>query len=254
MVFSQWFYPRNKQPLRKTGATFVWEGRQQYEVGRPLAAFQNEPLKNEPLKNEPLKTNHLKREDFLMEENKPAPKKRGMKPLPPEEKSKRGRKKVVHQEIQDRRQQGAPPLQISFVCDNGASSSTLKNSSSQALNPFHDHINTTTSEQSNNKPSKQKVAPKKLSTITALDESDDDETPVVSRRPRVDVSHLSGEKCIKLLGAHTDKNEWPSSTEVCCWNCTYSFNGIPIAIPAKTNKTGIFTGCYGVFCLSLIHI
>jgi hypothetical protein len=186
-----------------------------------------------------------------MDENKPAPKKRGRKPLPPEEKLKRGRKKIVVQEINDRRQQGAPPLQISFVCDNGAPSSAPIASSWQALNPFHDHMNSGTCGKSSDASgsSKKRVAPeKKISIITALEESDDDETAVVSRRSRVDVSHLSGEKCIKLLGAHTDEKEWPSSTEVCCWNCTYSFDGIPIAIPAKTNKTGIFTACYGVFC------
>ena len=171
------------------------------------------------------------------------PKKRGRKPLPPEEKSKRGRKKVVHQEIQDRKKEGVPPLQISFVCDNNEPSATPASSS---LNPFAEQMNTT-SEVSKPRVVKEQTK-RKSNIITALQESDDDENVAV-QKTRIDVSHLSGEKCIQLMGAHTDREQWPSSTEVACWNCTYQFEGIPISIPGRLHKTkNTLIGCYGTFC------
>ena len=189
-----------------------------------------------------------------MENESTAPKKRGRKPLPPEEKIKRGRKRVVHQEIQERKQQGAPPLQISFVCDAQASATPMA-STSTIINPFAEHGMTSTSSNTLASSSAEpgpvrRVAPlRKTATITALEESDDDETSAVLSKPRIDVSHLSGEKCIEILGAHTDRKEWPSSTEVPCWNCTYSFNGIPISIPGGLHKRQKhMVGCYGVFC------
>tara|TARA_Y100001937_G_scaffold99864_1_gene136482 strand:- start:5729 stop:6700 length:972 start_codon:yes stop_codon:yes gene_type:complete len=182
-------------------------------------------------------------------ENKTEPKKRGRKPLPPEEKSKRGRKRLVHQDIQERKQQGAPPLQISFVCDGNETPQANVASSSQTLNPFHDHVvNTGMSEPAKTNKKKVTPQPKKASALCTLEESDDDEVGFVSRRPRVDVSHLSGEKCITLLCAHTDKKKWPAATDKHCWNCTFPFDGIPLAVPAKHHKSGIFTGCFGIFC------
>lgn len=189
-----------------------------------------------------------------MEDKAAAPKKRGRKPLPPEEKIKRGRKRVVHQEIQDRKKQGAPPLQISFVCDTQASAMPMASSAS-LINPFSEHGMTSTSSNTLTPFScapepVRKVAPlRKTATLTALEESDDDETAAISSKPRIDVSHLSGEKCIEILGAHTDRKEWPSSTDVACWNCTYTFDGIPLAIPGGIHKRqNVMIGCYGVFC------
>lgn len=189
-----------------------------------------------------------------MEGEPTAPKKRGRKPLPPEEKIKRGRKRVVHQEIQERKQQGAPPLQISFVCDAQASATPMA-SSATIINPFAEHGVTSTSSNTltpflSEPEPVGRVAPlRKTATLTALEESDDDETPVISSKPRIDVSHLSGEKCIEILGAHTDRKEWPSSTEVACWNCTHTFDGIPLAIPGRLHKRhNVMVGCYGVFC------
>ena len=187
-------------------------------------------------------------------EGEAAPKKRGRKPLPPEEKSKRGRKRVVHQELQERKQQGAPPLHISFVCDTQDGATPMA-SSSTVINPFAEHgMNSTSSTSvvatfaSAVKP--RRVAPlRKTAALTALEESDDDENPMVLSKPRIDVSHLSGEKCIEILGAHTDRDQWPSSTTVACWNCTNTFDGIPIAIPGGHHKRkNILVGCYGVFC------
>ncbi len=182
-------------------------------------------------------------------EEEPAPKKRGRKPLPPEEKSKRGRKRVVHQEIQERKQQGAPPLHISFVCDTPASALSTA-ATTTLINPFAEHGVTSTSS-SVEAPMKQRKVPppRKTASVTALEESDDDESAVVLSKPRIDVSHLSGEKCIEILGAHTDRTQWPSSTTVACWNCTHTFDGIPIAIPGRLHpKKNILIGCYGVFC------
>lgn len=172
-----------------------------------------------------------------------APKKRGRKPLPPEERSKRGRKRIVHQEIQERKQQGAPPLQISFVCNEEPCSAPI---SASLLNPFTDNVGSTSTEVNVKRP----VIPDRRKTIiTALNESDDDEIPSVAAIPRVDVSHLSGQKCIELLGAHTDRRIWPSRTEFCCWNCTYPFDTIPLSIPGALHKRlSVMTGCYGVFC------
>ena len=184
-----------------------------------------------------------------MEDEPAAPKKRGRKPLPPEEKVKRGRKRVVHQEIQERKQQGTPPLQISFVCDVQASAMPMA-STSTIINPFAEHGVTSTSSYTPTPEPVQRVTPlRKTAALTALEESDDDETPAVLSKPRIDVSHLSGEKCIEILSAHTDRKEWPSSTEVACWNCTHTFNGIPISIPGGLHKRqSIIVGCYGVFC------
>jgi hypothetical protein len=192
-----------------------------------------------------------------MEDEPAAPKKRGRKPLPPEEKIKRGRKRVVHQEIQERKQQGTPPLQISFLCDTQASAPPMA-SSSTIINPFAEHgvtsissslTHAVTSTPFSSEPER-KVAPlRKTAALTALEESDDDEIPMVSSKARIDVSHLSGEKCIEILGAHTDRNEWPSSTNVACWNCSHTFDGIPLAIPGGLHKRkNILIGCYGVFC------
>lgn len=179
-------------------------------------------------------------------EEESAPKKRGRKPLPPEEKSKRGRKRVVHQEMQERKQQGAPPLQISFVCDAQASASPMA-ATTTIINPFTEHGVTSTS--SVEAPKKQKHPPRLAASVTALEESDDDEAAAVLSKPRIDVSHLSGEKCIEILGAHTDREQWPSSTNVACWNCTHTFDGIPIAIPGSLHRNkSTLVGCYGVFC------
>jgi hypothetical protein len=175
------------------------------------------------------------------------PKKRGRKPLPPEEKVKRGRKKVVHQDIMDRKQQGAPPLQISFLCDEPATGAATSTSSAIGnLNPFADMQ---TSEPVARQVPKQSSRLKKSAQLTALAESDDDEAVLVTSQARLDVSSLSGEKCVELLAAHTDRKLWPSETETCCWNCTFGFQGIPISIPSKIHRpTGTLLDCFGVFC------
>jgi len=190
-----------------------------------------------------------------MEEEPATRKKRGRKPLPPEEKIKRGRKRVVHQEIQERKQQGAPPLQISFVCDAQTNAAPLAPMAPTAtiINPFAEHgvtSSNTLTPLSSEPGAVRRVAPlRKTAALTALEESDDDETPAVLSIPRIDVSHLSGEKCIEILGAHTDRKEWPSSTEVACWNCSHTFDGIPLSIPGGLHKRQrIMVGCYGVFC------
>lgn len=184
------------------------------------------------------------------------PKKRGRKPLPPEMKSKRGRQKIIHQEMQERRMAGAPPLQISFLCDEGASGDTASRARS-SLTPFTDSFASMSSllgaheapNETNgpNEPKQPKQHRKKGS--MALEESDDDEVAEVRSRPRVDVSSLNGEKCIEILGAHTTRTQWPSRSEVSCWNCTFPFEGVPISIPSRVDKSnGRLSGCYGVFC------
>lgn len=83
----------------------------------------------------------------------------------------------------------------------------------------------------------------------ALDESDNDELQSVRLRPKVDVSQLTGEKCIKILGAHTDRSAWPERTTVSCWHCTFPFDSIPLSIPSKyAHNSKLLTNCYGVFC------
>tara|TARA_B100001741_G_scaffold312664_1_gene316534 strand:+ start:207 stop:1220 length:1014 start_codon:yes stop_codon:yes gene_type:complete len=196
-----------------------------------------------------------------MDEEQQAPKKRGRKPLPPEEKQKRGRKKVVHQEIQERKNQGAPPLQISFICsspEDTTPATALKTGASRpatSLNPFLENGAFATLAPVSNQQDDLGKQKNKAVTTTAvvsekrmlLDESDDDELQDVRSRPRVDVSHLTGEKCITLLGAHTNIDEWPSSTDKACWNCTYEFDTIPIMLPGKY-KTGRLHDCCGIFC------
>lgn len=41
-------------------------------------------------------------------------------------------------------------------------------------------------------------------------------------------------------------SEYPSSTEVCCWNCTYEFKTRPIGLPVKS--VGDTMKCIGCFC------
>ena len=177
------------------------------------------------------------------------PKKRGRKPLPPEERSKRGRKRVVQNELQERKEQGAPPLHISFVCENNdaapESSTDTVAGGTKSFNPFADSWS---SRPTDREPAAQESKTKK-GKMMALDESDDDENVVVRQRPRIDVSSLTGDRCIELLGAHTDKKHWPRETQVACWNCTFPFDGIPIATPRRIDvRTRILVGCYGVFC------
>ena len=203
-----------------------------------------------------------------MNEASAEPKKRGRKPLPPEERQRRGRKKVVHQEIQERKNQGAPPLQISFICstsENSAPAAALTSSGTKAttpLNPFLDggafavtppvtasgDLNAAATAKPRLPPARPAVAARNGGQML-LDESDDDELHDVRARPRVDVSQLTGEKCIEILGAHTDVERWPERTEMSCWNCTYPFDGIPIMIPGKMHKiTDKLVDCFGVFC------
>ena len=156
----------------------------------------------------------------------------------------------MHQEIQERKSQGAPPLQISFVCDAQENSSSVHETTVPSfVNPFIDHNNDSNDETQKKRNASLKRHEAFTQQITALEESDDDENAVVFTKPRIDVSHLSGEKCIEILGAHTNRNEWPSSTKIACWNCTFQFDGIPIAIPGSFHKKkNILIGCYGVFC------
>ena len=181
------------------------------------------------------------------------PKKRGRKPLPPEERTKRGRKRVVHHEMQERKEQGAPPLQISFVCEGNdpAPQSSSGSVNAKSFNPFADHSSWSSRAKERDSAQPQ-VQPKEISKrgkMMALDESDDDENVIVRSRPRIDVSSLTGDKCIEILGAHTNKTEWPRETDVACWNCTFAFDGIPISAPQRLDpRTKKLVGCFGVFC------
>ena len=195
-----------------------------------------------------------------------APKKRGRKPLPPDERSKRGRKreseKVVHEH---KTTKITPPLQISFVCGDdagerrdGDDGSRLVEGGRHMLSPFAE-LGAWASGPPLPHAAAAVAAAARSSAVAGggdgkgdsmlLDESDDDETLTARARPRVDMSSLNGEKCIELLGAHTSRKEWPLSTEVACWNCTFAFDAIPIAIPEKLDRaTGRLSGCFGVFC------
>ena len=169
------------------------------------------------------------------------PKKRGRKPKPAEEKVKRGRKKIAEEEIQARKKEGAPPLQISFVC--GDDEAPVPVSTSESLNPFADHQTSSTVV-----PPRGQAPIRPSRSIAPLDESDDDELQPVQDQPRVDISSLTGSKCVELLGAHTTREQWPEKTDVACWNCTFEFDGIPIAVPKGLRHRKHFDKCYGVFC------
>jgi hypothetical protein len=175
--------------------------------------------------------------------------KRGRKPLAPEDRVKRGRKKKVETLLAERRTQQAPPLNISFVYDPPGEPSACSADATLAevvKNPMLDVMQPTV------------VAPprppaqtpwNKPSTSMILDESDSDEEMRVRTRPKIDVSQVTSERIIRLLGAHTTAGEWPASTDVCCWNCTEPFEGIPLAVPEKLEKhTKRFKDCTGVFC------
>ena len=71
---------------------------------------------------------------------------------------------------------------------------------------------------------------------------------IANQRSHIDynVSHIS--KCVELLGAHTTREQWPEKTDVACWNCTFEFDAIPIAVPKSLRHRKHFDKCYGVFC------
>lgn len=180
-----------------------------------------------------------------MRDEKP---KRGRKPLPPEERARRGRKKRAEALLAERRTQDAPPLHISFVCseDSVAPTNVQTTSETTTTNPMSDVMQPRVTAPSI-KNVWENTSRKTKSLI--LDESDSDEETTVMKRPKVDVSQVTSERIIQLLGAHTTKDEWPESTNVCCWNCTEPFDGIPLAVPGGLEKhTSRFKDCTGVFC------
>ena len=179
---------------------------------------------------------------------------RGRKPLPPEEKAKRGRKKRAEALLAERRQQDAPTLHISFVCrDDTQETPTPTPASTSAIgvqsialrntNPMSDVMRPRITPEVRNE-----TMPTTSKSLI-LCESESDEDINVRKKPRVDVSQVTSERVISLLGAHTTKDTWPSSTSVCCWNCTEPFDGIPLAIPGGLEKhTKRLKDCTGVFC------
>ena len=174
--------------------------------------------------------------------------KRGRKPLAPEERARRGRKKRAEALLAEKRTQDAPPLHISFVCtdDSVAESQTTETTTinpmiiTDVMQPRITAPPTTTNVCERNS--------RKMKSLV-LDESDSDEETQVLQRPKLNVSHVTSERIIKLLCAHTTIDKWPESTYVCCWNCTEPFEGIPLAVPGGLEKySSRFKDCTGVFC------
>jgi hypothetical protein len=97
-------------------------------------------------------------------------------------------------------------------------------------------------------PSYKQAVVKRRRASLLLEESDSDEDERIRRMPRVDVKALSSESVIELLGAHTDREAWPVRTDVCCWNCTYQFQTIPLCAPGGMSRDGRLSDCIGVFC------
>eukprot|EP00965_Chrysotila_dentata_P181015 5975259-Pleurochrysis_carterae.AAC.2 len=66
---------------------------------------------------------------------------------------------------------------------------------------------------------------------------------------RVDVSCLSAERVIEVLGAHTsNQSPWPMRTSVRCWTCCHAFDTIPIGLPTKMHRLTKKLHVVGVFC------
>ena len=192
-----------------------------------------------------------------MEEDTSASKKRGRRAS--QGSTKRSKKSQVTNDT--------PPLHISFICNESASApaSDAKLFDTPPATSAHEIVRDEPTSHGLAAPVQQPAKTSKTPTHTPramvaksakqnttvavaksmmLDESDSDDE-AAAHIPSM--SQISAQHITTLLGAHTTVEEWPRSTEVQCWNCTFAFDTIPIAIPSAY-KHGRFMDCNGVFC------
>jgi hypothetical protein len=191
------------------------------------------------------------------------PKKRGRRPL-----TAGLRKKGKTNDNTAKATSAAPPLHISFVCNDNKTQHDSPKSLNATSGSKNSRIPTMFEEEGvimhplsppplpqpsvpQPRPpssSRQTASNKSMNVATAcsmmLAESDSDDdlsARIPSRMQR------TSQEVITILGAHTNAETWPQSTSVCCWNCTCEFDSIPIALP-RAYQHNTFKDCSGVFC------
>ena len=197
-----------------------------------------------------------------MELEKPPPKKRGRKPLTEEQKAERTAIKKQKAESQ----RVPPSLKVSFVCndDDNQSSDAPQASVMEVMQPSEviSLLNSTqTCSTGSSIPSRLGSWSSQRQVVTGaipfrdqpsqiMEESDDDEDAATMARPKPKILDMSEKAIVTLMGAHTDLRQWPSSTDICCWNCCHTFKGVPVPATSTldSRKTGKLTKCHGVFC------
>ena len=173
-----------------------------------------------------------------------APKKRGRRPLSEEQKAERKLEKKRHRE---KEKQQKTPLHISFM------SNDTPNAPPTRVLPAHEVIQLLNT--SSDRPS----IPQRRTVVEAaaasapqrtdfLEESDDDDEYGVNRRTQQHLGNISAEQIVTLMGAHTNVNQYPSSTTVWCHHCAHPFDGVPIMLPTMRCATSKRYECHGTFC------
>lgn len=80
-----------------------------------------------------------------------------------------------------------------------------------------------------------------------LAESDSDDDAADRQKTTKLLGKVSSDQVIELLGAHTTKSQWPTSTKALCHTCCHPFDTIPIMLPTVL-RNGKFDRCTGNFC------
>ena len=196
--------------------------------------------------------------------DKPAPKKRGRKPLTEEQRAERlaaKKQKVESQRV-------PPSLKVSFICrdDDDAQTRASHTPAKEVMNPAEviSLLNSTQGGGESSAPIPSRIGDWARASASVnptggvtqgdvsqiMEESDDDEEAQILSRPRPNVLEMSRQAIVTLMGAHTDQHSWPESTSICCWNCCHSFQGVPIPATSRldSHRSGKFTKCHGVFC------
>lgn len=68
-------------------------------------------------------------------------------------------------------------------------------------------------------------------------------------------NHMSTYR-LSTMAADCEVGTWPSSSDMCCWHCTETFEGQPVGIPIECRNDGVIL-CEGNFCsygCALAHI
>lgn len=183
---------------------------------------------------------------FLTTKMSDAPKKRGRRPLSEEQKAERRLEKKRQKE--DEKQQQAP-LHISFM------SNDTPNAPAARVLPAHEVIqllNTSSDRPSipqRQTPVEPPAPPPPSSRCTDfLQESDDDDDYGANERTQQHLGNISAEQVVTLMGAHTNVNEYPSSTTVWCHHCAHPFEGVPVMLPTMRCVVSKRFECHGTFC------
>ena len=174
-----------------------------------------------------------------------APKNRGRRPLSEEQKAER---KLEKKRQKDDEKQQQAPLHISFM------SNDTPNAPAARVLPAHEVIqllNTSAGRPSipqRQTPVVPPAPPKSNKRADFLEESDDDDDYGANKRTQQHLGNISAEQIVTLMGAHTNVNEYPSSTTVWCHHCAHPFEGVPVMLPMTRCVISKRFECHGTFC------